>query len=747
MTQTEQAESGIEQILAKELSVTREQVWSAIRLLDSGATVPFIARYRKEATGGMTDTHLRMLSERVEFYRDLEQRRIEIIQSLEDQGKLTPSLNAAIQKASTQRELEDLYLPFKPKKNSRAQAARDKGLGPLAERLLADQSLDPEVVAKEYVDPDKAVMDAKSALSGARDILEERFSEDASLNGRLRAKYWNEAWIVSKRRDDKESNPEAEKFSDYFNHREPVKEIRSHRLLALLRGRKENVLDLSFTTDGYSDYRDEKIDTDNDYIQIILRHFNLSLNRRAADTWLFETARQTWKYRLKLRFEIDILSELREKADEEAIRVFAENLRNLLLASPAGPRVTMGLDPGYRTGVKVAVVNEAGKVTATGTIFPHPPEGDRERSMRALESTIKKYGVELIAIGNGTASRETDKLVIDVLKQNPDLKVIKVVVSEAGASVYSASELASKEHPTLDVTLRGAVSIARRLQDPLAELVKIEPKSIGVGQYQHDVNQRRLEKMLHAVVEDCVNAVGVDVNTASASLLSYVSGLSRSAAENLIAHREKNGLFKNRMEFLTAPEFGPRTFEQAAGFLRIRNSENPLDCSAVHPESYAVVEHILEKTQKKINELMGNENLLSSLKPEEFVSETVGLPTVQDILQELEKPSRDPRPEFKTATFKDDVNNLADLKPGMMLEGTITNVANFGAFVDIGVHQDGLVHISELADEFIKDPHTVVRTGQVVRVKVLEIDTARNRISLSMRKSSGPVKKNTARRY
>ena len=728
--------TSIEHILANELSVTSRQVWAAIKLLDGGATVPFIARYRKEATGGLTDTHLRMLSDRLEYLRELESRRVEVLHSIEEQGKLSENLKVLIQKAATKAELEDLYLPFRPKKQSKAQSARDRGLEPLAESLLKNPSLFPEVEALKFLSPDKDVPDIASALSGAKDILAERFSENSVLLGALRNKFWNEGWMVSKKKEIKIQNPEAEKFSDYFGFREAIRSIPSHRVLALLRGRKENILDVTLVTDGYAEFSSDKAGTDAEYIHAVAQHFQVESQKRPSDAWLMAAVIYAWKYKIRIHLEIDLFLKLREKAEEEAIRVFAENLRSLLLAAPAGSRVTMGLDPGFRTGVKVAVVGTAGQVLETAVIYPHPPEERRMDAIKILTGFIKKYQVELVAIGNGTASRETDAFVSDFAKRDPELHFSKVIVSEAGASVYSASALASEELPAMDVSLRGAVSIARRLQDPLAELVKIDPKSIGVGQYQHDVSQFRLGKMLHHVVEDCVNAVGVDVNTASAALLSYVSGLSKRAAENLVQRRNTQGLFKSRLQFLTIPDFGSKTFEQAAGFLRIHGGENPLDISAVHPESYPVVEKILSRTSKSMDELLGNHAILSSLKPEEFMDETVGAPTVRDILLELEKPGRDPRPEFRTAAFREDVTRLEDLKPGMTLEGTVTNVANFGVFVDIGVHQDGLIHISELSDQFVRDPQEVVKTGQVVRVRVLEIDRDRKRISLSMKRGS-----------
>ncbi len=725
--------TSIEHILAHELSVNRQQVWAAIKLLDSGATVPFIARYRKEATGGLTDTHLRMLSDRLEYLRDLEKRRIDIFQSIEEQGKMTESLKNAIQNCCTKSELEDLYLPFRQKKGSKAETAKAMGLEPLAEALLRDPGLDPQTTARAFVNPDKAVPDTATALAGAREILMERFADDGELLATLRQKFWTSVYIHSTPAKTSKRPEGAENFIDYFNFREMISKIPSHRVLAILRGRRENILQISFLTEGYADYSDSREEKDAEYLELIFRRFNITNRRRPADAWLVETVKTCWKYKIRLRIEIDMLTRLRESAEEEAIRVFSENLKNLLLAAPAGPRITLGLDPGFRTGVKMAAVDKTGHVLEIAVIYPHPPQDEWGQSIETLKNLIKKHVVELVAIGNGTASRQTDKLVSEVLRQIPELKTQKIVVSEAGASVYSASELASVELPGMDVSFRGAVSIARRLQDPLAELVKIDPKSIGVGQYQHDVNQARLAKMLRSVVEDCVNAVGVDANTASVSLLSYVSGLTKRVAENVVARRAAEGLFKNRLEFLKIPDFGPRTYEQAAGFLRVIGGDNPLDGSAVHPESYPVVQRILESSGKSIKDVMGNTRFLSSLKPQQFVDETFGEPTVLDILVELDKPGRDPRPEFKTVAYREDITEIEDLKPGMTLNGTVTNVANFGAFVDIGVHTDGLVHVSELADEFVRDPHEVIKTGQTVRVRVLEVDLARKRIALSLR--------------
>lgn len=726
-------EKSIEQIIATELKVTKHQIWAAVKLLDNGATVPFIARYRKEATGGLSDTHLRMLADRLDYLRELERERISILQTIGDQGKLTDSLKLAIENAQTKAALEDLYLPFRPKKGSKAQNARAMGLEPLAEKLLSHPRLAPEIVAQEFINPDKGVSDILSALAGAREILIEKFSEEAQLIGRFRETFWNNGWIVSKAAKSlAELGEDGLKFTDYFEFREPLKKIPSHRVLAILRGRHENILRISFATDGFADFDSAIKEKDLDYIVAVCEYFKIT-PLASINPWLLDTVKAAWRYKIRLRLEVDILTRLKKEADEEAIKVFAQNLKNLLLAAPAGPRVTMGLDPGYRTGVKVAVVNKTGHVLETSTIYPHAPQEEWLAALKNLSGLAKKHSVELIAIGNGTASRETDDLVQTLIKQNPDLKLEKLVVSEAGASVYSASELASSELPNLDVSIRGAVSIARRLQDPLAELVKIDPKAIGVGQYQHDVSQMRLGKMLENVVQDCVNTVGVDLNTASASLLSYISGLNKKITENIIQERNTKGAFKNRLQLLNIPGFGPKVFEQAAGFLKILDGDNPLDASAVHPESYEVVEKILSQNSKQLHEIIGNTTFLKSLQAEQYADEKFGVTTTQDILNELEKPGRDPRPEFKTATFKDTIKAIDDLKNGMILEGIITNVANFGAFVDIGVHQDGLVHISELADQFIRDPHEVAKTGQVVKVKVLEIDKTRKRIALSMR--------------
>jgi uncharacterized protein len=729
----------IERQLAEELKLTPAQIWSAIKLLDSGATVPFIARYRKEATGGLTDTHLRQLSERLEYVRDLEERKTHILQTIGDQGKLTPGLQAQIQAAATKTILEDIYLPFKPKKNSKSQAARDSGLEPLAD-LLISEAPDPQTAARAFVNPEKNVPDAATALLGARDILIERFAEDAELVGELRERFRQSGLVITRRKDIEKLKllkPEdVAKFTDYFDYKEPIVKIPSHRVLAILRGRQEKVLDAELIPDQMALYSGNPAAGEEGFAQSVMSRFGIGPARRPAENWLMDAARFAWKYKIRMRIELDLWTSLRESAEADAIKVFADNLRSLLLAAPAGPRVTLGLDPGFRTGVKWAVVDRTGKVLGTGAIYPHPPQDEWGLAMKAIAMICEKHAVELIAIGNGTASRETDKLVLETLKANPKIKAQKLIVSEAGASVYSASELASGELPGLDVTVRGAVSIARRLQDPLAELVKIDPKSIGVGQYQHDVNQARLAKTLGAVVEDCVNAVGVDVNTASPSLLSFVSGLSQRVAKALVDWRDKAGAFKDRRDFMKIPDFGPRAFEQAAGFLRIRGGSNPLDASGVHPESYPVVERMLADAAVPVDKLLGNAQALTALKPETYTDEKFGLPTVRDILAEMEKPGRDPRPEFKTAVLRDDVTRMEDLKPGMILEGTITNVAAFGCFIDIGVHQDGLAHVSELANFFIKDPREVVRAGMVVKARVLEVDIARKRISLSLRSQS-----------
>ena len=711
--------------IAAQLRVRVPQVDAAVALLDDKATVPFIARYRKEATGGLDDTQLRQLEERLSYLRELEDRRAAVLKSIEQQGKLTPELAKAIDEAETKARLEDLYLPYKPKRRTKAQIAREAGLEPLAQQLLGDASLVPAKVAAGFVNAEQGVADVGAALEGARWILMEHFAEDAELVGGLRELLWQQGEWRSVVVPGKEE--EGAKFSDYFSASDVLTRIPSHRVLALLRGRDEGVLRLSITL------RDDGREGTTEPERRIAGRAGIAPRGGAADGWLAETVRWTWKVKLMAQLELDLEQRLRESAEAEAIRVFGRNLHDLLLAPPAGQRVTMGLDPGVRTGVKAAVVDGTGKVLDTATVYPHQPRNDWEGSLRVLGALCSRHGVQLISIGNGTASRETDKLAGAIIKQHANLPLTKVVVSEAGASVYSASELAAKEFPDLDVSLRGAVSIARRLQDPLAELVRIEPKAIGVGQYQHDVSQVQLARTLDAVVEDCVNAVGADVNTASVPLLSRISGLTESHAKNIVAFRDAHGAFKNRRQLLKVPRVGDRTFQQAAGFLRIRGGDNPLDASAVHPEAYPVVARIIDRTGLPVQELIGKGAVLRTLKPEEFADAQFGVPTVKDILAELEKPGRDPRPEFKTATFKDGVEGLDDLQPGMLLEGVVTNVANFGAFVDIGVHQDGLVHVSQLADRFVKDPREVVKTGDIVTVKVVEVDLKRRRIALTMK--------------
>ncbi|MBP2290553.1 uncharacterized protein J2851_000290 [Azospirillum rugosum] len=714
----------ISQRIADELSVRESQVASAVKLLDEGSTVPFIARYRKEATGGLDDTQLRTLEERLGYLRELEDRRAAILSSVQEQGKLTPELELQIKQADTKTRLEDLYLPYKPKRRTKAQIAREAGLEPLADLLLADPAKVPEAEAAAFVSAEKEVADVKAALDGARHILVERFGEDAELVGRLRATMADKGVVTSKVIEEKRA--EGAKFSDYFEFDEPWAKLPSHRALALFRGRAQGVLDirLDLPLEEGQPHPAERT---------IAAHTGIRDQGRPADKWLSDVVRWTWKLKIGPHVETDLMSDLRDRAEDEAIRVFARNLHDLLLAAPAGPRTTIGLDPGIRTGVKVAVVDATGKLVDTTTIYPHQPRNDWDGSIAVIAALAVRHKAELISIGNGTASRETDKLVADLFKRHPELKLTKLVVSEAGASVYSASETAAAEFPTLDVSLRGAVSIARRLQDPLAELVKIEPKSIGVGQYQHDVSAGKLARSLEAVVEDCVNAVGVDLNTASIPLLTRVSGLNETIARNIVEFRDKNGAFRSRKQLLEVPRLGPKTFEQAAGFLRIREGENPLDTSAVHPEAYPLVERILKKTGKDLGSVIGDARFLRGLSAEDFTDERFGVPTVEDILKELEKPGRDPRPEFKTAEFKEGVEELKDLQPGMVLEGVVTNVTAFGAFVDVGVHQDGLVHISQLSTSFVKDPHTVVKAGDIVKVKVLEVDIPRKRIGLTMR--------------
>jgi len=708
--------------LASELSISPQQVAVTIELLDGGATVPFISRYRKEATGGLSDTQLRQLEERLYYLRELDTRREAILKSISEQNKLTPELQKSILEADNKATLEDLYLPYKPKRRTKAQIAKEAGLEPLANHILSHPEDKLEDIAQTFINAEHNIHTIKDALEGARHILLELFAENSDLIGYFRQYLWDHAIIKSEVIKDKEIT--GSKFSDYFNYQEPIKKIPSHRALAFFRGQREEILTVHLSIS------DEEAALCSLKIQ---ETFGIKNKNRPGDQWLVETANWTWKIKLFLKLELELIMRLREIADEEAINVFANNLRNLLMTSPAGSRVTLGLDPGLRTGVKVVVIDGTGKLLIHTSIFPHAPRDDWDQSIAILAKLCKQFKVELISIGNGTASRETDKLVLELKKKHPELHLTSIVISEAGASVYSASELAAKEFPELDVVYRGAVSIARRLQDPLAELVKIDPKSIGVGQYQHDVNQTKLSRSLQSVMEDCVNAVGVDVNTASAPLLACVAGLNDTVANNIIQFRNENGAFKNRHQLKKVPRLGEKAFEQAAGFLRIIHSDNPLDASAVHPEAYSVVENILNRQRKSLHDIMGNTAVLRKLNPRDYIDDTFGIPTVTDIIQELEKPGRDPRPEFKTATFRDGIESLSDLKSGMILEGIVTNVANFGAFVDIGVHQDGLVHTSNLADQFVKNPHDFVKIGQIVQVKVLEIDIQRKRIQLSMR--------------
>lgn len=717
--------------IAQELNANVAQVQAAVGLLDDGATVPFISRYRKEVTGGLDDTQLRTLDERLNYLRELEGRREAILKSIDEQGKLSPELAAQIRSVETKTQLEDLYLPYKPKRRTKAQIAREAGLEPLAEALLADPGLNPEELAEGYLNSEHKIESAKDALDGAKQILMERFSEDAGLLDKLRQFLRSDGFLCAKVVTGKEQ--EGEKFRDYFEHREALAKTPSHRALAMFRGRNEGILSLSLELENALEAGQMHP------CEIMLaRHWQIEDQQRPADRWLAEVVRWTWRVKLLTHLETDLLGDLRERAEADAIDVFARNLKDLLLAAPAGQMVTVGLDPGMRTGVKMAVVDATGQVLDHGAIFPTPPQNRIQEAEAVLLHMCQKYNVGLIAIGNGTASRETDKFVGDLLKRHKTLRVQKVMVNESGASVYSASEFAAKEFPDLDVTIRGAISIARRLQDPLAELVKIDPKSIGVGQYQHDVSQTRLNKSLEAVVEDCVNAVGVEVNTASAPLLARVAGLNQSIANNIIEFRNQNGALTSRKQLLKVARLGAKAFEQAAGFLRIANADNPLDASAVHPESYSVVEKIAAKNQRAIKALIGDTGFLRSLKPQEYIDEQFGLPTVTDIIAELDKPGRDPRPEFKTAQFQDGVEKLSDLVPGMILEGAVTNVTNFGAFVDVGVHQDGLVHISALSDTFVKDPHSVVKAGDIVKVKIMEVDPQRKRIAMSMRLSDEP---------
>lgn len=719
--------------IAAELGVLPQQVAAAVALLDEGSTVPFIARYRKEVTGSLDDTQLRHLEERLRYLRELDERRAAILASIEEQGKLTPELTREINEADTKTRLEDLYLPYKQKRRTKGQIALEAGLGELADGLFNDPTLNPETEAARFVDAEKGFADVKAVLEGAKYILMERFAEDASLLDKLRSFLKHEATLSARVVAGKET--EGAKFSDYFEHDEPLKSVPSHRALAIFRGRNEGILGASLKVG------DEAPGTMHPCELMIAERFGIEQRGRAADKWLGEVVRWTWKVKLYTHLETDLLGELREKAEDEAITVFARNLHDLLLAAPAGPRATLALDPGLRTGCKVAVVDATGKVLETTTVYPHAPRNDWDGTLAILAKLCAKHAVDLISIGNGTASRETDKLAADLIKKLPALKLTKVMVSEAGASVYSASELAAREFPDMDVSLRGAVSIARRLQDPLAELVKIDPKSIGVGQYQHDVSQLKLARSLDAVVEDCVNAVGVDVNTASAALLARISGLNGTLAQNIVQFRDANGAFKSRSDLKKVPRLGDKTFEQAAGFLRVMNGDNPLDASAVHPETYPLVQRIAQDTGRDIRSLIGDSSFLRSLDPKRFTDESFGLPTVTDILKELDKPGRDPRPEFKTAEFQDGVESLKDLQPGMILEGVVTNVTNFGAFVDIGVHQDGLVHISALSEKFVKDPYEVVKAGDIVKVKVMEVDIPRNRVGLSMRMSDTPGQK------
>ncbi|MEV6518358.1 Tex family protein [Micromonospora chalcea] len=719
----------VHQRIAEELGVAERQVRAAVELLDGGATVPFIARYRKEATGLLDDAQLRTLEERLRYLRELDERRAAVLESIRSQGKLDEALEAQILAADSKSRLEDIYLPYKPKRRTRAQIAREAGLEPLADTLLSDPTQDPKAVAAGFADPDKGVADAAAALDGARAILIERFAEDADLIGTLREQMWSRGRLVSRVREGQETA--GAKFADYFDFAEPYPKLPSHRILAMFRGEKEGVLEL--TMDPEADGDADATTGPSRYEAAVAGRFGVSDQGRPADKWLADTVRWAWRTRILIHLGADLRMRLWQVAEEEAVRVFATNLRDLLLAAPAGARPTMGLDPGLRTGVKVAVVDATGKVVATDTIYPHEPRRQWDVSVHTLATLAAAHGVELVAIGNGTASRETDKLAADLIKRHPELKLTKVVVSEAGASVYSASAYASQELPGLDVSLRGAVSIARRLQDPLAELVKIDPRSIGVGQYQHDLSEVKLSRSLDAVVEDCVNAVGVDVNTASAPLLTRVSGIGAGLAENIVLHRDANGPFRTRAELKKVSRLGPKAFEQCAGFLRIPGGDDPLDSSSVHPEAYPVVRRILSSTGQDLRALIGKSAILRGLRATDFVDDTFGLPTVTDILAELEKPGRDPRPEFRTATFVEGVEKISDLTPGMVLEGVVTNVAAFGAFVDVGVHQDGLVHVSAMSHTFVKDPRDVVKSGDVVKVRVLDVDVPRKRISLTLR--------------
>ncbi len=722
----------IAQVIAEELNVRAGQVEAAVTLLDEGATVPFIARYRKERTGALDDTQLRTLEERLTYLRDMVERRDAILESIREQGKLTPALEQQIMAADTKTRLEDLYLPYKPKRRTKGQIAIEAGLEPLADALLGDPNLNPEQTATPYINAEKGVETPEAALDGARFILMERFAEEADLVGKLRAYVWKNGSVVARVAKDKEQ--EGAKFRDYFDYNEPLAKVPSHRALAIFRGFKENILRLEIAADNFMLDPDNK---ENRCERLIAAYFRIEDRGRAADAWLQKVVQWTWKVKMYLHLKTELLGEIRQKAEEEAIKVFGRNLGDLLMAAPAGARVTMGLDPGLRTGVKVVVVDDTGKLVAQTTIYPHPPQKQWSEAKETLAKLCQQHKVALISIGNGTGSRETDRLAAELIKEN-GLDAAKIVVNEAGASVYSASALAAAEFPDLDVSLRGAVSIARRLQDPLAELVKIDPKSIGVGQYQHDVNQTRLAGALENVVEDCVNAVGVDLNMASAPLLARVSGLSQTLAGNIVAYRDEHGRFADRRQLLDVKRLGPKAFEQAAGFLRIVGGRNPLDASAVHPEAYPVVERIVKQAGQPIEKLMGDRDFLKNLKAGDFADDQFGLPTVNDILSELEKPGRDPRPEFKTANLTDGIEKISDLEPGMVLEGTVTNVTNFGAFVDVGVHQDGLVHISALANRYVSDPREVVRAGDVVKVKIMEVDLDRKRIGMSMRLDDEP---------
>ncbi|EPO5778016.1 Tex family protein [Vibrio harveyi] len=726
-------------MIAQELNVRPEQVNATVTLIDDGNTVPFIARYRKEVTGGLDDTQLRTLDSRLSYLRELDDRRQTILKSIQEQGKLTPELEQEITQADSKTRLEDLYLPYKPKRRTKGQIAIEAGLEPLADQLWNHPQTEPESEASKYLDADKGVADTKAALDGARAIIMERIAEDANLLEKIRGHLNRNAEMGARVVEGKEQ--EGEKFKDYFNHNEPLSKVPSHRALAMLRGRNEGFLTLAMNADPEQEEgaRQSYCET------IIADHYGVTLSSAPADTWRKQVISWAWRIKVSMHMETELMGAMKERAEIEAIEVFATNLKDLLMAAPAGPRATLGLDPGLRTGSKIAIVDPTGKVLATETIYPHPPQKQYDKSAQIVDQLVRKYNVDLIAIGNGTASRETDSFVADVIKRG-NLKVQKIIVSEAGASVYSASELAAKEFPNMDVSLRGAVSIARRLQDPLAELVKIDPKSIGVGQYQHDVSQSMLAKRLDAIVEDCVNAVGVDVNTASAALLTRVAGLSSTIAQNIVDFRDENGRFEARTTLKKVPRLGPKAFEQCAGFLRIMDGKNPLDASAVHPEAYPVVKAISEKNNKDIKALIGDSSFLKGLHAVDYTDDNFGVPTITDIIKELDKPGRDPRPEFKTATFAEGVNSVSDLEPGMILEGVVSNVANFGAFVDIGVHQDGLVHISALTDRFVSDPREVVKAGDIVKVKVMEVDVQRKRIGLSMRLNDEPGQDNRSQR-